>query len=209
LKYFKNKKEKLNPFIFSLLIHGIILLLFFIIKIEFMPREKTVYSTLNFVETSPPKQQTTLKKEPVQVSKIPAKPKIKQEKKIQQKKEVTKNIVEDTILNKEKNTFPISKIPESTDQRLKFAATLLDSFLVRHPEYALFVLQEQAKDLVKKKNIKEFSRLELEKKINDELDEYLKKFYPEGSEHAMKKYTGPGLQIPLDGFIESIKKIFE
>ena len=38
---------------------------------------------------------------------------------------------------------------------------------------------------------------------------YLKEHFPEGSEHAMSPYGGPGMQIPIDGLIDDIKKIFE
>jgi flagellar biosynthesis GTPase FlhF len=206
-----DKKEKLNFFILSILIHGIILLLFIIIKIEFLPGRKQVYSTLNFVEISPEKPSAIVKKKSEHVLKnISTNSENKPEKKIIQKKEAPSKIAADTTSRKEKSTISVNKFSEDTiNQKLKFAATLLDSFLVRHPEYSVFILQEQAKDLVKNKNIKEFSRLALEKKINDELDEYLKQYFPEGSEHEINKYTGPGLQVPLDGFIESIKKIFE
>jgi hypothetical protein len=70
-------------------------------------------------------------------------------------------------------------------------------------------LEQQAKELVENKNIKKFSRLELEKRINEEMAKYLKENYPEGSEHAMSPYGGPGMQIPIDGLIDAIKKIFE
>jgi hypothetical protein len=87
---------------------------------------------------------------------------------------------------------------------LKYARTLLDSFLITHPEYSSLILKQQAKELAENK----FSRLNLEDKIAQEIYLYLKERYPEGSEHEINKYTGPGIQIPIGDLIDLIKDLF-
>ena len=114
----------------------------------------------------------------------------------------------DTISNKKLIKISGTVRVDTIYHNLNFAATLLDSFLVRHPEYSHYILQQQAKELVENKNIKKFSRLALEERINEELDKYLKEYYPEGSEHEMNPNGGPGMQIPIDGLIDAIKEIF-
>ncbi len=84
---------------------------------------------------------------------------------------------------------------------------MLDTFLVRHPEYAKFILQQQAKRLAE--NRKAVTRYDIVRKINDELHEYIQKNFPEGSEHAMSPYGGQGMQIPIDGLIDAIKDVFK
>lgn len=87
---------------------------------------------------------------------------------------------------------------------LKYARTLLDSFLVTHPEYSALILKQQAKELTEKKN----SRLSFEDKITHDIYLYLKARYPEGREHEMNKYTSPGIQIPIGDLIDLIKDLF-
>ena len=124
-------------------------------------------------------------------------PKIKEEK---------ESVVDTTITNKKEQIVKSEK-PDSTEDDLKFAASLLDTFLVRHPEYAKFILQQQAKRLAE--NRKAVTRYDIVRKINDELHEYIQKNFPEGSEHAMSPYGGPGMQIPIDGLIDAIKDVFK
>ncbi len=113
----------------------------------------------------------------------------------------------DTIKIKQEIKIPSIERSATSGEDLKFAANLLDTFLVRNPEYARFILQQQAKILVKIE--KRFTRYELERKINKQLHEYIQKNFPEGSEHAMNPNVGPGMQIPIDGLIDAIKDIFK
>ncbi len=211
-------KEKAAAFFLSILIHGILILIIIVIKIEYPQVKNSRYSVLNFVEIKPEEKNIIEKEKPEQKinntvlhqKEVPVK--IKQQKVEEQLKTVKdttskKNDV-DSTLNKGKIFISRKQLADTTYHSLKFAATLLDSFLVRHPEYAKYILQEQAKELVENKNIKKFSRLALEQRINEELDKYLQQQYPEGSEHEINPYTGPGLQIPIDDLIDAIKKIF-
>jgi hypothetical protein len=216
---FKKKnipKNKVISLILSILIHLIIFTALIIIRLEIPSPETSSYTILNFIKTSPGKSQAAEK--PKLINKVVSPPEDKKESRLKKEKEAANNLITNEKEKTETDTTiekPVIKVPGSAitdtsrEMRLKFAATLLDSFLVRHPEYSEYILQQQAKALVENRNIKKFSRMELEEKVNKELDDYLKKYYPEGSEHAINKYTGPGLQIPLDGLIESIKKIFK
>ena len=211
-------KEKAAAFLLSILIHGILILIIIFIKIEYPLVKNTGYSVLNFVEIKPREKNIIEKEEPEQKIKIPVRHQKKEQVKVKQQKaeEYTKSVIDttlhkeviDTTSNKGKIFITRSQLADTTSRSLKFAATLLDSFLVRHPEYGKYILQEQAKELVDNKNIKKFSRLALEQRINEELDKYLQEHYPEGSEHEINPYTGPGLNIPIDDLIDAIKKIF-
>ena len=211
-------KEKATAFILSVLIHGILILIIIFIKIEYFPVKNSNYFVLNFVEIKPEEKVIFEKREPEQKVNNTIHNQNREPIKIkQQKAEGHVKTIEDTIsnksvadstLNKEKIFISRKQLEDTTYHSLKFAATLLDSFLVRHPEYGKYILQEQAKDLVENKNIKKFSRLALEQRINEELDKYLQQNYPEGSEHEINPYTGPGLQIPIDDLIDAVKNIF-
>jgi hypothetical protein len=211
-------KEKAAAFLLSVLIHGILILIIIFIKIEYLPVKNSNYSLLNFVEIKPEERAITEKKQPEQfVNNTIHNPKKESVKVKQQKSEEQPKTVKDTVsvksvvdstVDKRKVFISRKQLEDTTYHSLKFAATLLDSFLVRHPEYGKYILQEQAKELVENKNIKKFSRLALEERINEELDKYLKQHYPEGSEHEINPYTGPGLQIPIDDLVDAIKKIF-
>jgi hypothetical protein len=201
-----SKKEKSIALILSILIHGILFLILLILKVEPSPGQRSLYTILNFVEIKPEKHEVINKKK-LTIQPIPYKQKNETVKTDKQKDIVKEQAVIDTAIEKTK-IYKNEQI-DSSYLSLKFAATLLDSFLVLHPEYGKYILQQQAKELVENKKIKQFSRLELEKRINEEMAKYLKENYPEGSEHAMSPYGGPGMQIPIDGLIDAIKKIFE
>lgn len=117
--------------------------------------------------------------------------------------------IPDTTSHKERIFVPKSVLADTVNPDLKFASSLLDTFLIRHPEYSSLILQQEAKDLVWNKNINKYSRLALEQRINDEIHKYLREKFPEGSEHEINKYTGPGLQIPIDDLIDKIKNLFK
>lgn len=220
MKLFKKNltKEKILALLLSILVHGILIVILVLIKIEYSQIKGTNYSVLNYVEIKPEKNKTTEKKksekniENVALSQKKEQIKAKRQKVEEHLKSVIDTVSNtkliDTTSNKEKLYITKSELEDTTYRSLKFAATLLDSFLVRHPEYSKYILEQQAKELVENKNIKKFSRLALEQRVNEELDKYLKEHYPEGSEHEINPYTGPGLNIPIDDLIDAIKKIF-
>ena len=200
-------KEKIIPFILSIIIHTIFILILVIINIEKFSAQRPSYSVLNFIEIKPKKSEikSEIDKENI-IHTIPNKEIVKVYK--PKREEIEKTKV-DTALKKQEIQVPGMVALDTSYNRLKFAASLLDTFLVLHPEYSRYILQQQAKALVENKNIKKFSRLALEEKINEEMDKYLKENYPEGSEYAPNPNVGPGMQIPIDGLIDAIKKIFE
>jgi hypothetical protein len=117
------------------------------------------------------------------------------------------NFVEDANDTTFSESEYVFKEPSEKEKRrvyLKYARTLLDSFLITHPEYSSLILKQQAKELAENK----FSRLNLEDKIAQEIYLYLKERYPEGSEHEINKYAGPGIQIPIGDLIDLIKDLF-
>ncbi len=207
MKLFKHNlnKEKTAAFVLSILVHGILFLIIMFIKIEYTQFKKAGYSIVNFVQVTPEESKAMEKEEPAQKIKKIFSIQKKEPEKIQEKKIVqTSKTILDTISNKKiidtasnkGKIYISSKQLADTTYRLKFAATLLDSFLVRHPEYSRYILQQQAKELVENKNIKKFSRLALEQRVNEELDKYLKEYYPEGSEHEINPIHRTGSANP-------------
>ena len=87
---------------------------------------------------------------------------------------------------------------------MNFSRTLLDSFLITNPGYSKLILKERVKNLKDTVSM----RQQWEKRINDAIHKYLRENYPEGSEHAINKYTGPGINIPIDDLTDKIKGIF-
>ena len=211
-------REKTAALLLSILLHSFFIVILIFIKIEYSNVKRISYSVLNFVEIKPEEKDIVEEKKPEKKINNTVRNQKREPVKIKQQKvkEVVKTAkdsisnksVVDSTLNKGKIFISRKQLEDTTYHSLKFAATPLDSFLVRHPEYGKYILQEQAKELVENKNIKKFSRLALEQRINEELDKYLKQHYPEGSEHEINPYTGPGLQIPIDDLIDAIKKIF-
>ena len=202
------KKDKIISLTLSILIHGFLLFILIIIKLENNSEPRSPYLILNFSEykqeeSKPP----IITKKEIEKPLIPIKPAKKEGINEKSNKQSDKTEI-DSISNEKKIKVTGTVRVDTIYHNLNFAATLLDSFLVRHPEYSHYILQQQAKELVENKNIKKFSRLALEERINEELDKYLKEYYPEGSEHEMNPNGGPGMQIPIDGLIDAIKKIF-
>ena len=111
---------------------------------------------------------------------------------------------EDTTINKPEIVTTDSGRVEDNELYLKFARTLLDSLLISNPGYSRLILAEKVKGL----KDSTFARQELERKVNDAIHKYLMEYYPEGSEHAINKYTGPGINIPIDDLIDIIKGVF-
>ncbi|MGB5529693.1 MAG: hypothetical protein WBQ32_06970 [Ignavibacteriaceae bacterium] len=189
----------------SVLIHGFTFWIFVLLEYQLITSEEPVYLEILFDEVT---------------IKIPKEEIESVQKKIMKAKSQNSNEMpgadtlvnsEDFIENKNDTTLAESEYgsveaseKEKRQMYLKYARTLLDSFLITHPEYSSLILKQQAKELVDNK----FSRLNLEDKIAHDIYLYLKEKYPEGSEHEMNKYAGPGVQIPIDDLIELIKDLF-
>jgi len=205
LAWLKNEinKEKLISFSLSILIHGIIVIVLFLIEINYPSVEKNKPIELNIKIVQPKAEKVETVKPPEVKRKIHYTQKKKEIPKVIEKKIV----VIDSTVAKQKVKIDTKEKIDSTEENLKFAATLLDSFLVHHPEYARFILEQQAKRLAENRKI--VSRYEMVQKINDELHDYIQKNFPEGSEHAMSPYGGPGMQIPIDGIIDAIRDVFK
>ncbi len=189
----------------SIFIHGIFVIILLLIEIKYpsVKKNKPIELDIKIVLPQPEKVKTiktpAVKREIHHIQKT----KQKEASKVKEEKET----VVDTIIAEQKEKFSNSEKADSTEEDLKFAATLLDTFLVHHPEYAKFILQQQAKRLAENRKI--VTRYDIERKINDELHEYIQKNFPEGSEHAMSPYGGPGMQIPIDGIIDAIRDVFK
>ena len=207
MAWLKNEinKEKLISFSLSILIHGIIVIVLLLIEINYpsVEKNKPIELDIKIVEPQPEKIETV--KPPVVKRKIHLPKKTKQ-KKIPKVKEEKTAIIDSTIIKQKEKIVTREKV-DSTEENLKFAATLLDTFLVHHPEYARYILEQQAKRLAENKKI--VTRYDIERKINDELHDFIQKNFPEGSEHAMSPYGGPGMQIPIDGIIDAIRDVFK
>jgi hypothetical protein len=197
------RRKKPSAFILSILVHGIIFLIFIIIEFEFIGYKKDVYSTITLIEKSIPKNEEELELDRKMV--------------IQQKKErpdINDSLVLKTVPHIASDTsgkavFIFQTELADSNEIFKFARTLLDSFLILHPEYTRYVLSELAKNIEENPGDKKsFSRHALEKKINDELHKYISEKFPQGSQHEINKYTGPGINIPMGDLINIIKKIF-
>ena len=185
-----------TSFLVSFLLHLVVVVIFIFIKFESFSSDVPEYSTIEFYKAPDVTKPQTINKKKHQPTKEKSIEKIK----------VQEPIVSIDTLIERKDTFKIdSSRNTNPDQYLEFARTLLDTFLVRNPQYASMVLKQQAKALAHKK----FDRETLIKRINDELHNYIRKYFPEGSEHAINPYTGPGLQIPIDDLINLVKKIFQ
>ncbi len=186
------------------------LLILIIVEFKTPNPVKTRYTTIQLFEGSPAGPKTAVKQKPVRVKeKISRLP----EKNNTISKEQNINTLSpasaDTVEKKQTINLTKSEPGDTGKPDLKYASSLLDTFLVRHPEYARYILEQQARNSVKDKNNKFFTRNELETRINDELHKYISRNFPEGSEHAMNPNGGPGMQIPIDGIIDAIKKLFQ
>lgn len=206
---FKNiyTSQKNLSFLFSLLLHLLVFVIFAFIRSGDFFIVIPEYSIITFSET--PEKKQTEKRLPKE--KFIVKEYLQKEKEYSSDKIVTEmNKKKDELLadslsiNKDTGqAFFIES--DNSDQYLKLAQSLLDTFLVRNPAYAKMILKEQAKGLGKKK----FAKATLVKRLNEELHKYIQKNYPVGSGHAINQYTGPGLQIPLDKLIDLVSRIFD
>lgn len=198
-------KEKLISFILSIFIHGIIVIFLLLIEINYPSVEKNKPIQLDIKILQPKVEKVETVRPPEIKREIHPSRKTKQ-KEIPIVKEEKAVIIDSTIIKQKEKIVKKEKV-DLTEENLKFAATLLDTFLVHHPEYAKFILEQQAKRLAENKKI--ITRYDIERKINDELHDFIQKNFPEGSEHAMSPYGGPGMQIPIDGIIDAIRDVFK
>ena len=191
--------------ILSVLIHGFAFLAFISIEFRFIMTDEPVYLEIIFDEVTLGNQEEKVESE---------------QSKIDEKRSETNNktfnpdtlVVKDNYLEKTNHDRLYksdirSAEPGEKEKRhiyLKYARTLLDSFLVSHPEYGSLILKQQAKELIENK----ISRFNLEDKITRDIYLYLKERYPEGTEHEINKYAGPGIQIPIGDLIDLIKDLF-
>lgn len=174
-----------------------------IISLEYLTKSTPEYSTITFSKI--PAKQNIEKGNKHPTKKKNTDNKIKFPDKTENKKTIETKIPSDSIIIKNDTTETILTGKDSSNYDLQFAQSVLDTFLVRNPVYAKFILEEQAKGIAKRK----FTRQSIVRKLNDELHKYLKEKYPEGSDHAVNKYTGPGIQIPIGDLINLVKKIFD
>jgi len=191
--------------IISLLIHGFAFWVLILFDYELITADKSVYLEVLFDEVIIKSPKEVIESGQKKINDI-------------RSQNINKIPSTDTLVNKddfveETNDITISESeyvseePSEKDKRrmyLKYARTLLDSFLITHPEYSSLVLKQQAKELAENK----FSRLNLEKKITEEIYIYLKERYPKGPERDFNKYAGPGIQIPIGDLIDLIKDLF-
>jgi hypothetical protein len=191
--------------IISVLIHGIAFLTFILFEFRFIMTDEPVYLEIIFDEVILGNQEEEGETEQGNIEEAGS-------------EEINKIFSPDTLVNKDnyfekwnESRLYKSEIkpaePSEKERRhmyLKYARSLLDSFLVTYPEFSSLILKQQAKDLTENKN----SRLSLEDKITRDIYLYLKDRYPEGGEHEMNNYTSPGIQIPIGDLINLIKDLF-
>jgi hypothetical protein len=197
----------------SVLLHGLLLIILVFINARYTTGPAPEYTTINFTQVIPPKPSTKRKPE--------EKPQSKKEKiKLPEKphEEIQKD--EENKITTEIDTTPIQQVYEApqvtfrdtVSPNLKYAKTLLDTFLVLHPEYSKYILEEQARDFIRDGKNKVNTRLAMERKINDMLHKYIRQQYlGNAGNAALDKYPGPGVgaHVPLDGLIDAVKKLFE
>lgn len=189
----------------SVLIHGFAFLVFVLFEYKFITAEEPVYLEILFDEVAikSPKEEINFGQEKIDETKS---------------QNIDEKTYTDTLVNNDDfydNTrdtalseFEDSSIESNENEKrqvyLKYAKTLLDSFLITYPEYSSLILKQQAKELAGNK----LSRLNLEEKIAQEIYIYLKERYPKGPERDFNKYAGPGIQIPIGDLIDLIKDLF-
>lgn len=191
--------------VISLLIHGFTFWALILFEYELITANESVYLEVLFDEViiKSPKEVIESKQRKITETRAQS---------INEKPGKDTLLIKGNLVDNTKDTtlseFENSSIePDENEKRqvyLKYAKTLLDSFLITHPEYSSLVLKQQAKELAENK----FSRLNLEKKITEEIYIYLKERYPKGPERDFNKYAGPGIQIPIGDLIDLIRGLF-
>lgn len=197
--------ESKLPSLVSLLIHGFAFLTLILFEFRFILPKEPVYLEIIFDEVTLKSFKEEIKSRQTKINET--KPQNISEKLIKDTPVYKDDFVENTNDTTLSESEYVSTEPSEKEKRqvyLKYARTVLDSFLIRHPEYSSLILEQQAKELIENK----FSRLNLEDKIAQEIYLYLKERYPEGPEQDINKYTGPGIQIPIGDLIDIIKDLF-
>lgn len=120
------------------------------------------------------------------------------------RKNINSITVIDSVKSNGDTTITKSGKVENENLYLNLSHSLLDSLLITNPGYSKLILKETIKNLEDTASI----RQEWERRLNEEIHKYLREYYPEGSDNAINKYTGPGINIPIDDLIEIIKGIF-
>ena len=191
--------------VISVLIHGFAFWVLVLLEYELITAEEPIYLEILFDEV--------IIKNPKEVIKSGQKKNTETiQQNINEKPGKDTLLITDNFVDNTKDTtlsdYESSSIEPSENERkqvyLKYAKTLLDSFLITHPEYRSLILKQQAKELAENK----FSRINLEDKIAQEICIYLKERYPKGPERDFNKYAGPGIQIPIGDLIDLIKDLF-
>jgi len=198
-------ENKLALFL-SVFLHGVTLVICLFMKYEFDAYKISSYSVITFTEISSRKsiEKSEVVQEEINETKTKHFIKKSEEETPLVKNEIS-NMTEDTSISKSDFLTSKSEKAEDSEKYLRFARTLLDTFLITHPEYSSLILIEQTKTLKDDK----FSRRNLERKLNDEIHTYLSEKYQKGSDHAINKYTGPGVNIPIGDLVDIVKNIFE
>jgi hypothetical protein len=191
--------------VISLLIHGFAFWALILFEYELITADKSVYLEVLFDEVIIKSPKEVIESGQNKINDI-------------RSQNINKIPSTDTLVNKDdfvedtnditiSESEYVSEEPSEKDKRrmyLKYARTLLDPFLITHPEYSSLILKQQAKKLAENK----FSRLNFEKKITEEIYIYLKERYPKGPERDFNKYAGAGIQIPIGDLIDLIKGLF-
>lgn len=194
-----------NPIIHSICLHTFIFIILAFINIGDENIKQPRYINLTFSEFERQKNEEKSESQQKDTKVIKAKKnKDNSEVDLLQHSDLVTIEIEDTIINKPEIVISDSAEVEGREQYLKFARSLLDSFLISNPSYSKLILIEQIKGL----KDSAFALQNLERKINDDLHKYLKENYPEGSDNAINKYTGPGISIPIDDLIDILGGIF-
>ncbi len=205
----KSKSRKafiipLRVFYLSALSHGVLLALLSLITMDDIYQKHLSYNSVFFSEFRYKKPAGEIKPKPFKRKITINKENKESELETSPQNNINPIAFIDPVKSEADTTISESEKIETGNQYLNFSRSLLDSLLVINPGYTKLILKERIKNLKDTVSI----RLEWEKRINDEIHKYLREYYPEGSENAINKYTGPGINIPIDDLIEIMKGIF-
>lgn len=203
----KSKEAFLIPirtFFLYALSHGVLFVILSFISAGDIHQKQLYYAPTTFSEFRYQKPIGTTKPKPFKRKVIFKEENNESKLNTSRQKNFNSIIVEDSIKSKKDTTISESESIETGNLNLNFSRSLLDSLLITNPGYSKLILKERIKNLKDTASI----RQEWEKRLNDEIHKYLREYYPDGSENAINKYTGPGINIPIDDLIDEIKGIF-
>jgi hypothetical protein len=193
-----------SALILSLLLHASALLVFLLIELESESSFDQRFVTIDFKQTIPEEATTD--------------PAI-YETEISQEYPVVENLIEENVLLENEiisflidesvsiksDTSVIKPDPSKyVAEQLKLARTLLDTFLILHPEYRKLIFAEHSKTLGE--DLFPFTKPET--RMNTYIRRLLNETYPEGADHAIFSKLNPGINFPIDKLIDLAKKIF-